>query len=56
MAARIPRGPGVAVAVMDSLPTCQVPSETIGRYVHALDRLHRMHAEDDALRDKIHWL
>lgn len=29
---------------------------TIGRYVNALDRLHRMHTERDALRDRIHWL
>lgn len=30
--------------------------ETIGRYVNALDQLHRKHADDDALRDRIHWL
>ena len=30
--------------------------ETIGRYVRALDQLHRKHTEDDALRDTIHWL
>ncbi|MBW3605836.1 MAG: DUF5615 family PIN-like protein [Actinobacteria bacterium] len=30
--------------------------DTVGRYVTALDHMHRTHAVDNALRDRIDWL